>query len=191
MINSTVSQSATHNNILTLACDVDDDSTVLPDLRYTMSLTSRSESPDVSPAASMVQKYTPLSHHITSVMTRSASADTHQALLKLMLLETLIWINADNFRENFFYFKAHNELNEMFNRTVLNGDLALSVLRAQGGLIDAPLLDDCADCALAVGAVVGRILTKLQSCLIGFKNTKQWIPSQLNLLCYDISCCSI
>lgn len=75
--------------------------------------------------------------------------------------------------KTFFYFKAHNELNEMLDRTVLNGDLALSVLRAQGGLIDAPLLDDCADCALAVGAVVGRILTKLQSCLIGFKNTKQ------------------
>lgn len=101
MINSTVSQSAIHNNILTLACDVDDDSTVFPDLRYTMSLTSRSESPDVSPVASMVQKYTPLSHHITSVMTRSASADIHQALLKLMLLVTLIWIDADNFRENF------------------------------------------------------------------------------------------
>lgn len=30
--------------------------TVFSDLRYTMSLTSRSESPDVSPAASMVQK---------------------------------------------------------------------------------------------------------------------------------------
>lgn len=106
MINSTVSQSATHNNILTIACDVDDDSSsVFPDLRYTMSLTSRSESPDVSPAASMVQKYTPLSHHITSVMTRSASAYTHQALLKLMLLVTLIWINADNFRENFFPLK--------------------------------------------------------------------------------------
>lgn len=45
-------------------------------LRYTMSFTSRSESPEVSPAASIVQKYTPLSHHITSVMTRSASGDT-------------------------------------------------------------------------------------------------------------------
>lgn len=59
MINSTVSQSATHNNILTLTCDDDDDddgNNVFPDLRYTMSLTSRSESPDVSPAASMVQK---------------------------------------------------------------------------------------------------------------------------------------
>lgn len=99
MINSTVSQSAAHNNIFTLACDVDD-GTAFPDLRYTMSLTSRSESPDVSPAASMVQKYTPLSHHITSVMTRSASADIPQALLKLMLLVTLIWNNADNFREH-------------------------------------------------------------------------------------------
>lgn len=43
------------------------------DLLYTMSLTSWSESPVVSPVASMVQKYTPLSHHITSVMARSAS----------------------------------------------------------------------------------------------------------------------
>lgn len=73
----------------------------------------------------------------------------------------------------------------MLKRTVLNGDLALSVLRAQGGLIDAALLDDCADRALAIGAVVGRILAKLQGCLIGFKNTKQWIPSELHLWCYD------
>lgn len=57
-------------------------------------------------------------------------------------------------------------------RTVLNGDLALSVLGAQDGLIHAPLLDDCADFALAVLAVIGRVLTKLQSCLIGFRNTR-------------------
>lgn len=57
-------------------------------------------------------------------------------------------------------------------RTVLNGDLALSVLGAQDGLIDAPLLDDRADCALAVRAVIGRVLTKLQGCLIAFKNTR-------------------
>lgn len=48
--------------------------------RYTMSFTSRSESPVVSPGASMVQKYTPLSHHITSVMTRSASVDRHRKI---------------------------------------------------------------------------------------------------------------
>lgn len=102
MISSTVSQSATHNNNLTRARGADDHSAVWPDVRYTMSLTSRSESPDVSPAASMVQKYTPLSHHITSVMTRSASVDIRQASLQLMLLATLIWINADHFRENSF-----------------------------------------------------------------------------------------
>ncbi len=42
-----------------------------------MSFISWSESPVVSPGASTAQKYIPLSHHITSWMTRSASDNTH------------------------------------------------------------------------------------------------------------------
>lgn len=49
----------------------------LYNLLYTMSLISASESPIVSPAASTEQKYTPLSHHMTSVMTKSASVNKH------------------------------------------------------------------------------------------------------------------
>lgn len=55
-------------------------------LRYTMSLISRSESPVVSPGASMEQKYTPLSHHITSLMIRSASVDRKRHIKHYLII---------------------------------------------------------------------------------------------------------
>lgn len=50
---------------------------------------------------------------------------------------------------------------------VLNGDFTIPVLSTQYGFINASFLDDGADGTLAVSAVVGRILTQLQSGLIG------------------------
>lgn len=67
-----------------------------------MSLISLSESPVVSPAASTEQKYTPLSHHITSLITKSAS-ETHTGRGKHSVLTTAFqrkrqnytWTNGD------------------------------------------------------------------------------------------------
>lgn len=59
--------------------------------------------------------------------------------------------------------------------TVLNGDFTFSVVRTQNGLIDAPLLDHRADCALAVRTVVGGVLTQLQSGLKGFRQRGHYI----------------
>lgn len=56
--------------------------------------------------------------------------------------------------------------------TVLNGNFALSILCTQHGLISAPLLDHCANRALAVWAVIGRVLSQLQSSLIGWRNRR-------------------
>lgn len=76
-----------------------------------------------------------------------------------------------------------------YKLTVLDGDFAISVLCTQNGLIGTPLLDDSANCALAVRAVVGRILTQLQSRLISFrireinKNKKILVESALLYVC--------
>ena len=56
--------------------------------------------------------------------------------------------------------------------TVLDGYLALPILRAQGGLIGSLLLDDCANGALAVWTVIGWVLAQLQSSLIGYSRRR-------------------
>lgn len=62
--------------------------------------------------------------------------------------------------------------------TVLNGDFAFPVVSTQYGLIEAPLLDHGADCALAVWAVIGGVLTQLQGCLISYRNRWKLMRAQ-------------
>lgn len=51
--------------------------------------------------------------------------------------------------------------------TVPNSNFAFSVVGTKDWLIEASLLDHCADGALVVRAVIGGVLTQLQSSLIG------------------------
>lgn len=53
--------------------------------------------------------------------------------------------------------------------TVSYSDFALPVLGTEDGLVEAALLDDRANGALAVRAVVGRVLAQLQGGLIGYE----------------------
>lgn len=53
--------------------------------------------------------------------------------------------------------------------TVLYSDFAFPVLGTEDGLVEAALLDDRANDALPVRAVVGGVLTQLQSGLIGYE----------------------
>lgn len=64
--------------------------------------------------------------------------------------------------------------------TVSYSDFAFPVLGTEDGLIEAALLDDGANGALAVRAVVGRVLTQLQSSLIGYKNREQSLNHTLS-----------
>lgn len=56
--------------------------------------------------------------------------------------------------------------------TVLDGYLALPILRAQHVVIGAPHLVDGANSALAVWTVIGWVLAQLQSSLIGYSRRR-------------------
>lgn len=53
--------------------------------------------------------------------------------------------------------------------TVPNSNFAFSIVGTKDWLIEASLLDHGADGALAVRAVIGGVLTQLQSSLIGYE----------------------
>lgn len=130
-----------------------------------MSLISLSESPVVSPGASTVQKYTPLSHHITSLITKSASV--HRQTRKRTQLAFCF------LHRSGLGYKLDAEASTYigwgptaFKLTVLKRDLALAVFCSQNRLIASSLLEHCAHCALTVWTVIGRVLSQLQSRLV-------------------------
>lgn len=53
----------------------------------------------------------------------------------------------------------HHLINDQVS-PVLKSDFAFSVICSQSGLVDASLLDDGADCTLAVPTVIGWVLTQ-------------------------------
>lgn len=71
--------------------------------------------------------------------------------------------------------------------TVTYSDFAFPVLSTEDGLVLAPLLNDSANGALAVLAVIGGVLTQVQSSLIGYGNRKSSFNHWLSDLVINLS----
>lgn len=71
--------------------------------------------------------------------------------------------------------------------TVTYSDFAFPVLSTEDGLVLAPPLNDSANGALAVLAVIGGILTQVQSSLIGYGNRKSSFNHWLSDLVINLS----